>query len=159
MIRVRQIKINVKNDGIDKIYDELVIKLHINRSDITDLKIVKKSIDARKKDKVCFIYEVDVCVSDISKIVFGNDVFIGANVFVLDGVHISDGAVVGAGAVVTKDVPEWCVAAGNPCRVIRKITEEDRNKYFAGKEIDEEALEHIQRIQADENDPDKYPTA
>jgi hypothetical protein len=51
------------------------------------------------------------------------------------------------------------VAAGNPCRVIRKITEEDRNKYYAGKEIDAEALEHIQRIQTDESDPTKYPSA
>ena len=89
----------------------------------------------------------------------GDNVWIGGNVVICPGVTIGANSVIGAGSVVTKDVPQWCVAAGNPCRVIRKITEEDRNKYFAGKEIDTEAWEHIQRIQADENDPDKYPTA
>jgi len=53
------------------------------------------------------------------KIIIGNDVFIGMNVTILDGVRIGDGAVIGAGAVVSKDVPEYAVAAGNPIRVIR----------------------------------------
>ena len=96
-------------------------------------------------------YGIDVTI--------GDNVWVGGNVVICPGVTIGANSVIGAGSVVTKDVPEWCVAAGNPCRVIRKITEEDRNKYYAGKEIDAEALEHIQRIQADENDPDKYPTA
>ena len=96
-------------------------------------------------------YGIDVTI--------GDNVWVGGNVVICPGVTIGANSVIGAGSVVTKDVPEWCVAAGNPARVIRKITEEDRNKYFAGKEIDAEALEHIQRIQADENDPCKYPTA
>jgi len=96
-------------------------------------------------------YGIDVTI--------GDNVWVGGNVVICPGVTIGANSVIGAGSVVTKDVPEWCVAAGNPARVIRKITEEDRNKYFAGKEIDAEALEHIQRIQADENDPSKYPTA
>ncbi|MBE6037126.1 MAG: acyltransferase [Clostridiales bacterium] len=49
----------------------------------------------------------------------GNDVWLGARVIVLPGVTIGDGAVIGAGSVVTKDVPPYCVAAGNPARVIR----------------------------------------
>lgn len=52
------------------------------------------------------------------------------------------------GSVVTRDIPDWSVAAGNPCRVIRKITEEDRRKLFRNEEIDEEAWEDIlSRIQ------------
>lgn len=96
-------------------------------------------------------YGIDVTI--------GDNVWVGGNVVICPGVTIGANSVIGAGSVVTKDVPEWCVAAGNPARVIRKITEDDRNRYFAGKEIDAEAWEHIQRIQADENDPGKYPTA
>ena len=79
MIRVRQVKVNVKNDNIDKIKDELVRKLHVNLDDIIDVKFVKKSIDARRKDNVCFIYELDVSVKDVSKIKFDNDVFFHEN--------------------------------------------------------------------------------
>ncbi|WP_298455785.1 DapH/DapD/GlmU-related protein [uncultured Cellulomonas sp.] len=49
----------------------------------------------------------------------GDDVWIGSHVVVLDGVHVGDHAVVGAGAVVTRDVPAWAVAVGNPARVMR----------------------------------------
>ncbi|MBR7836940.1 hypothetical protein KDL01_26925 [Actinospica durhamensis] len=49
----------------------------------------------------------------------GDDVWIGSHVVVLDGVVIADHCVIGAGAVVTKDVPAWSVAVGNPARVIR----------------------------------------
>ena len=55
----------------------------------------------------------------------GSDVWLGANVVVCPGVTIEDGCVIGAGAVVTRDVPPRTFAAGNPCRVIREITEQD----------------------------------
>lgn len=74
MIRVRQIKVSVKNDNIDALYSELVRKLKINVNEILNVKIVKKSIDARHKDNVCFVYEVDVEVQNINKIRFDNDV-------------------------------------------------------------------------------------
>ena len=45
------------------------------------------------------------------------------------GVTIGKGAIIGAGSVVTRDIPEGVFAAGNPCRVIRKITEKDSIKY------------------------------
>ena len=51
--------------------------------------------------------------------------------------------VIGAGSVVTKDIPDWCVAAGNPCKVIKKITDDDKKKLFRGEEIDEEAWADI----------------
>ena len=55
----------------------------------------------------------------------GSDVWLGANVVVCPGVTIEDGCVIGAGAVVTRDIPPRTFAAGNPCRVIREITEQD----------------------------------
>lgn len=65
-------------------------------------------------------------------ITVGNNVWFGGNVVVLPGVTIGDGAVIGGGSVVNKDIPSEVLAAGNPCRVIRSITEEDRNKYKRG---------------------------
>lgn len=59
----------------------------------------------------------------------GNNVWIGAQVCILPGVTIGDNTVIGAGSVVTKDIPDNVLAVGNPCKVIRKITEEDQKKY------------------------------
>lgn len=59
-------------------------------------------------------------------VTIGNDVWIGAGVTVLPGVTIGDGSVVGAGSVVTRDVPPGVLAAGNPCRVVRQLSEADR---------------------------------
>ncbi|HEY8900000.1 MAG TPA: acyltransferase [Chthoniobacterales bacterium] len=61
-----------------------------------------------------------------SPIVIKKGAWIGARVIVLKGVTIGEGAVIGAGSVVTKDVPDWTVAAGNPARVIREISESER---------------------------------
>ena len=55
-----------------------------------------------------------------------NNVWIGGSVVILPGVTIEDGAVIGAGSVVTKDVKKNTIVAGNPAKLIRKITEEDR---------------------------------
>lgn len=59
----------------------------------------------------------------------GNDCWLGANVVVCPGVTIGEGCVIGAGAVVTRDIPPHSFAAGNPCRVIREITEADSMVY------------------------------
>ena len=59
-------------------------------------------------------------------ITIGNRVWIGGGSTILSGVTIGDDSVIGAGSVVTKDIPAGVVAAGNPCRVIRKITEQDK---------------------------------
>lgn len=53
----------------------------------------------------------------------GADVWVGGGALILPGVTIGSRAVIGAGSVVTRDVPEGVFAAGNPCRVIREITE------------------------------------
>ena len=76
-------------------------------------------------------------------VTIGDNVWLGGNTVVCPGVHIGSNTVIGAGSVVTKDIPDWVIAAGNPCRVIRKITEADRKKLFHEEEIDAEAWEDI----------------
>ena len=76
----------------------------------------------------------------------GDNCWIGGNTVILPGVHIGDNCVIGAGSVVTKDIPDWSVAAGNPCKVIRKITEEDKKFYFRDQEFDPEAWEVISKL-------------
>lgn len=59
------------------------------------------------------------------------------------GVQIGSNVVIGAGSVVTRDIPDWSVAVGNPCRVIRKITDEDRKYYYKDNMFDEESWQCI----------------
>ncbi|MEG2353676.1 MAG: sugar O-acetyltransferase [Clostridium sp.] len=63
-------------------------------------------------------------------ITVGDNVWIGGNVVVVPGVTIGSNVVIGAGSVVTKNIPDGVVAVGNPCAVIRKITDEDRRKIY-----------------------------
>lgn len=80
-------------------------------------------------------YGIDVTI--------GDNCWIGGNSVICPGVHIGDNVVIGAGSVVTHDIPDWSVAAGNPCKVIRKITDADRKFYYKDREFDEEAWAHI----------------
>lgn len=64
------------------------------------------------------------------KIIIGNNVWICGGVTILGGVTIGDNTVIGAGSVVTKDIPADSLAVGNPCRVLRKITDADRRFYL-----------------------------
>ncbi len=68
--------------------------------------------------------EVDLPIMDqpstYKKVVIGDDCWIGYNVIILAGVHIGKHVTVGAGSVVTKDLPDYSICAGNPCRVIKK---------------------------------------
>lgn len=66
-------------------------------------------------------------------ITVGDNVWFGAGVQVMPGVTIGSDVVIGGGSVVVKDIPDHSVAVGNPCRVIRKINEDDRKTYFDGK--------------------------
>lgn len=59
-------------------------------------------------------------------ITVGDDVWIGGGTVVVPGVTIGSDVVIGAGSVVTKDIPDHVVACGNPCRVLRPITESDK---------------------------------
>lgn len=78
-------------------------------------------------------------------VTIGDNVWIGGNTVLCPGVQVGNNVVIGAGSVVTKDLPDWCIAAGNPCRVIRKITDADKRKLFRDEEIDDEAWADIQR--------------
>lgn len=62
--------------------------------------------------------------------VVGNDVWIGQNVTVMPGVHIGDGAIIAASSVVTKDIPAYRIAGGNPCKIIRKRFDDDLIEYL-----------------------------
>lgn len=55
----------------------------------------------------------------------GSNCWLAGNVTVCGGVTIGEGCVIGAGSVVTRDIPPGCLAAGNPCRVLREITAQD----------------------------------
>ncbi len=67
----------------------------------------------------------------------GCNCWLGAGVIVMPGVTIGDNTVIGAGSVVTKDIPANVVAVGNPCRVLRPISDHDRDYYFQNRPIPE----------------------
>jgi virginiamycin A acetyltransferase len=71
-----------------------------------------------KKQNGMTLSEIDK-IEETKKINIGNDVFIGMNVTILDGVNIGHGAVIGAGAVVSKDIPPYAIAVGNPIQIIK----------------------------------------
>ncbi len=71
-------------------------------------------------------------------VTIGNNVWLGGSVVILPGVTIGDNAVIGAGSVVKKDIPPNVVAVGNPCRIIREITEADRMYYYKDRPFDME---------------------
>lgn len=78
-------------------------------------------------------------------ITIGDNVWIGAQSVICPGVRIGNNVVIGAGSVVTRDIPDMCVAAGNPCRVIRPITDEDKRYYFKKRRIDLEIEEILKQ--------------
>lgn len=69
-------------------------------------------------------------------ITIGNNVWIGGHTVVNPGVSIGDNAVIGSGSVVTKNIPENVVAAGNPCKILREITEADKKYYYKDRIFD-----------------------
>lgn len=74
----------------------------------------------------------------------GRNCWLGAGVIVLPGVTIGDNSVIGAGSIVTKDIPANVIAVGNPCRVLREISDHDREYYFKDKKIDQKIRSMIQ---------------
>lgn len=79
-------------------------------------------------------------------VTIGSDVWIGGNVVINPGVTIGNDVVIGSGSVVTKDIPDYVIAAGNPCKIIRRITDEERNYWR------EEHRKYIEAVKAAEAD-------
>ena len=70
----------------------------------------------------------------------GENTWIGAGVIIVPGVHIGSNTVIGAGSVVTKDIPDNVIAVGNPCRVLRNVSEKDHEFFYKSERIDWENL-------------------
>jgi len=68
-------------------------------------------------------------------ITIGDNVWIGGGVIINPGITIGSNVVIGAGSVVTKDIPSNTIAVGNPCRILRAITNEDKKYYFKNYEM------------------------
>lgn len=73
-------------------------------------------------------------------VTIGDNCWIGAGAVICPGVTVGENTVIGAGSVVTKDSPANVVAAGNPCKVIRRIDERDRQFYYKDRPITQEDL-------------------
>lgn len=71
----------------------------------------------------------------------GDNTWIGSGVVIVPGVHIGKNVVIGAGSIVTKDIPDNVVAVGNPCRVLRKVSEHDREYYYKSDKIDRNEID------------------
>ena len=71
----------------------------------------------------------------------GYNCWIGAGACLLPGITIGDHSIIGAGSVVTKDIPTRTVAVGNPCRILRSISDRDKEFYFKNKTIDWDSIQ------------------
>ncbi len=83
----------------------------------------------------CATHPIDAMVRNTQleygkPITIGDDVWIGGNTTINPGVTIGSNVVIGSGSVVTKDIPDNVIAAGNPCRIIRPITEKDHEYWM-----------------------------
>lgn len=83
----------------------------------------------------CACHPIDACIRNMlyelgKPVTIGNDVWIGGNTVINPGVTIGSNVVIGSGSVVTHDIPDNVVAVGNPCRVLREITEKDHEYWL-----------------------------
>ena len=108
-----------------------------------------------------FYANYNLTILDVGKVTLGKNVQIAPNVSIYTAGHpvhpdsrnsgyeygipvtIGNNVVIGAGSVVSKDIPDNMIAVGNPCRVIREITDEDRIYYFKKQKFDDEAWNEI----------------
>ena len=116
--------------------DKSFINFNVSMIDLGKIKIGNRVLIGPSTGLFTAIHPTDpeIRATGIEKgvdITIEDDVWIGGNATILPGVTIGKGAIIGAGSVVTKDIPEMTIAAGNPAKVIRKITEEDKT-YWQG---------------------------
>ena len=114
--------------------DKSFINFNVSMIDLGKIKIGNRVLIGPGTGLFTAIHPIDpeIRATGIEKgvdITLEDDVRIGGNATILPGVTIGKGAIIGAGSVVTKDIPKMTIAAGNPAKVIRKITEEDK-KYW-----------------------------
>ena len=81
-----------------------------------------------------FVANYDCIILDVCKVEIGNNVWIGGNTVITPGVKIGDNVIIGAASVVTKDIEDNVIAVGNPCKILRKITEKDKIYWNKKKE-------------------------
>ncbi|MBQ8637738.1 MAG: galactoside O-acetyltransferase [Lachnospiraceae bacterium] len=79
-------------------------------------------------------------------VTIGDHCWIGAGATICPGVTIGDNTVIGAGSVVTQDIPANVIAVGNPCRVVREISDHDLEYYYKDRRIEKEDLEEEARL-------------
>lgn len=77
-------------------------------------------------------------------VTIGDNVWIGGNCVINPGVTIGNNCVIGSGSVVTKNIPDNSIAVGNPARVIRKLTDEDKKYYFKDRKFNQEDYDYAQ---------------
>lgn len=103
-----------------------------------------------------FTYSTTDKIEERKPIIIGNDVFIGANVMVLDGVEIGNGAVIGAGAIVSKNIPPYAIAVGNPITIIKYRFTEDLIEKLQKGEWWNGSEEELKRVEAHFFDVDGF---
>lgn len=114
-----------------KVGDNTVINHSGVFLDTNEINIGKHALIGPKSGLYGAIHPFDVearneGIEKAKTINIGDGAWLGGKVTVVPGVSIGKHSVIGAGSVVTKDIPDDVVAVGNPCRVIRKITEDDK---------------------------------
>lgn len=103
---------------------EVVIGDHVLLGPNVGIYPVNHSIDAKERIQGgCYGKPVTI----------GRRAWLGGDVKVLAGVTIGEDTIIGAGSVVTQDIPAGVIAAGNPCRVIREITDQDKTDYLQSR--------------------------
>lgn len=113
-------QLTIQDDGLVTIGDDVMFGPH------TVIVTPNHPLDAQERSGLKDALNQRYTPCFASPVVIGNRVWVGANVTICPGVTIGDNTVIGAGSVVTKDIEANVVAAGNPCRVIRSITEADK---------------------------------
>jgi len=111
--------------------DNSFINFNVSMVDLGKIKIGNRVLIGPATGLFTAIHPIDPKIrsTGIEKgvnIILEDDVWIGGNATILPGVRIGKGSIIGAGSVVTKDIPKMTIAAGNPAKVIREITEEDK---------------------------------